>query len=52
MVDLFFGEDRQMRVTDYPKLLSELHDRNPGGFGLRTVEKAYYQRYREENDIA
>ena len=52
MVDLFFGEDRQMRVTDYPKLLSELHDRNPGGFGLRTVEKAYYQRYREENGIA
>ncbi len=52
MVDLFFGEDRQMRVTDYPKLLSELHGRNPGGFDLRTVEKAYYQRYREENGIA
>ncbi|ADQ66914.1 hypothetical protein GL213_06645 [Halogeometricum borinquense] len=51
MVDLFFGEDRQMRVTDYPKLLSELRDRNPGGFDLRTVEKAYYQRYREENGI-
>lgn len=52
MMDLFFGEDRQMRVTDYPKLLSELRDRNPGGFDLRTVEKAYYQRYREENGIA
>jgi transglutaminase-like putative cysteine protease len=52
MVDLFFGEDRQMRVTDYPKLLSELRDRNPGGFDLRTVEKAYYQRYREVNGIA
>ena len=52
MVDLFFDDDRQMRVTDYPKLLSELRDRNPGGFDLRTVEKAYYQRYREENGIA
>ena len=51
MVDLFLGEDRQMRVTDYPKLLSELRDRNTGGFDLRTVEKAYYQRYRKENDI-
>jgi hypothetical protein len=52
MVDLFFDEDRQMRVTDYPELLSVLRDRNPGGFDLRTVEKAYYQRYREENDLA
>lgn len=52
MIDLFFNEDRQMRVTDYPKLLSELRDRNPGAFDLRTVEKAYYQRYREENGIA
>lgn len=52
MVDLFSDEDRQMRVTDYPKLLSELRDRNPGAFDLRTVEKAYYQRYREENGIA
>ncbi|GGL64370.1 hypothetical protein [Halocalculus aciditolerans] len=51
MVDLFFGEDRQLRVTDYPKLLSELRDRNPGGFDLRTVEKAYYQRYRDEHGI-
>lgn len=52
MVDLFFGEDRQMRVTDYPKLLSELQEQNPGGFELRTVEKAYYQRYREEHGVA
>lgn len=51
MFDLFFREDRQMRVTDYPELLSELRERNPGGFALRTVEKAYYQRYREENGI-
>jgi len=52
MVDLFFDEDRQMRVTDYPTLLAELRDRNPGGFDLRTVEKAYYQRYRKEQGIA
>lgn len=51
MVDLLLGEDRQMRVTDYPKLLSELRDRNPGEFNLRTVEKAYYQRYRKENGL-
>jgi len=52
MVDLFFDEDRQMRGTDYPTLLAELRDRNPGGFDLRTVEKAYYQRYRKEQGIA
>ena len=50
IVHEFFGEDRGMRVTDYPKILAELHDRNPDGFDLRTVEKAYYQRYRVEND--
>ncbi|QSG14369.1 hypothetical protein [Halapricum desulfuricans] len=51
IVHEFFGEDRGMRVTDYPDILEELHDRNPGGFDLRTVEKAYYQRYRIENDV-
>ncbi|WP_255470553.1 hypothetical protein [Halorubrum sp. CBA1125] len=40
-----------MRVTDYPDILKELRDRNPGDFDLRTVEKAYYQRYRVENDV-
>lgn len=52
MVDVLLGEDRQMRVTDYPKLLSELRARRPTGFALRTVEKAYYQRYREQEGIA
>ena len=50
IVHEFFGEDRGMRVTDYPKILAELRDRNPGDFDLRTVEKAYYQKYRVEND--
>lgn len=50
IVHEFFGEDRGMRVTDYPKILAELRDRNPGDFDLRTVEKAYYQRYRDEYD--
>lgn len=52
MVDMFLGEDRQMRMTDYSTLLEELRDRNPGGFNLRTIEKAYYQRYREQQGIA
>jgi len=51
ILDQFFGEDRGMRVTDYPDILEELRDRNPGEFDLRTVEKAYYQRYRVENDV-
>ncbi|SEH59425.1 hypothetical protein SAMN05192561_11057 [Halopenitus malekzadehii] len=51
IVHEFFGEDRGMRVTDYPKILAELRERNPGDFDLRTVEKAYYQRYRVENDV-
>ncbi len=50
IVHEFFGEDRGMRVTDYPKILAELRERNPGDFDLRTVEKAYYQRYRDEHD--
>jgi hypothetical protein len=51
ILDEFFGEDRTIRVTDYPKILSELRDRNPGDFNIRTVEKAYYQKYRVENDV-
>ncbi|SDX66291.1 hypothetical protein [Halobellus clavatus] len=51
ILDQFFGEDRTIRVTDYPKILAELRDRNPGDFDLRTVEKAYYQKYRVENDV-
>lgn len=52
IVHALLDEDRQMRKTDYPKLLKELSERNPGGFDLRTVEKAYYQRYRERHGIA
>lgn len=52
IMDVLFGEDRGFRGSDYPELLRELRDRNPGDFDLRTVEKAHYQRYREENDIA
>ncbi|WP_121821070.1 hypothetical protein [Halostella salina] len=51
ILDEFFGEDRTIRVTDYPKILAELRDRNPGDFDLRTVEKAYYQKYRVENGV-
>jgi len=47
----FFGEEGQMGVTGYPDILAELRDRNPGDFDLRTVEKAYYQRYRGEHDV-
>jgi hypothetical protein len=51
IVDALLGEDRGFRVTDYSDLLSELRERNPGGFDLRTVEKAYYRQYQEENGI-
>lgn len=51
ILDAFFGDDRTIRATDYPKILAALRDRNPGDFDLRTVEKAYYQRYRVENDV-
>jgi len=47
----FFEEDGTMSVTDYPKILAELRDRNLGDFDLRTIEKAYYQKYRVENDV-
>ena len=51
ILDEFFGESRTMRVTDYPKILEELRNRNPSDFDLRTVEKAYYQKYRVENGV-
>ncbi|WP_162994014.1 hypothetical protein [Halalkalicoccus subterraneus] len=51
IVAALFGEDRALRFSDYPRLLTELHDRNPGEFDLRTVEKAYYQQYRETHDV-
>jgi hypothetical protein len=51
ILDEFFGEDRTMRVTDYPKILAEFREQNPDDFDLRTIEKAYYQKYRVENDV-
>ena len=45
------GVDRGIQLTDYPKVLKRLHDENPEGFDLRTVEKAYYWKYREEQDV-
>ena len=51
MVAALFGEDRALRLSDYPRLLPALHDRNPGEFDLRTVEKAYYQQYRDTYDV-
>jgi hypothetical protein len=51
IIDVLFREDRGFRRSDYTKLLEELRDRNPGDFDLRTIEKAYYRRYQEQNDI-
>lgn len=51
IMDTLFEKDRGMRANDYPDILDELRDRNPGDFNLRTVEKAYYQQYRAENGI-
>jgi hypothetical protein len=51
IIDALFGEDRGFRRSDYSDLLKELQERNPGEFDLRTVEKAYYRRYQEENGI-
>jgi len=51
IIEVLFGEDRGFRRSDYTTLLEELRDRNPDDFDLRTVEKAYYRRYQEENDI-
>ncbi len=51
ILDMLFGEDKQMGATDYPRILSALRDRNPGDFDLRTVEKAYYQKYRVDNGL-
>ncbi|WP_336365311.1 hypothetical protein [Halalkalicoccus salilacus] len=45
MVAALFGEDRALRLSDYPQILTELHERNPDEFDLRTSETAYYQQY-------
>jgi hypothetical protein len=51
MIQALFNEDRALRCSDYPRLLTELRNRNPGEFDLQTVEKAYYQQYRDTYDI-
>jgi len=51
LVDEFFDKDRTMGISDYPKVLQELQDRNPGGYDLRTVENVYWKRYTVENDV-
>lgn len=51
IMDVLFDEDRPMRISDYPKIRQELRERNPDGFDLRTVEKAYYEWYRTEHDV-
>lgn len=51
LVHTLFDEDRQMRITDYPKILKELRDRNPRDYDPRDVEKAYYHQYRCDHDV-
>lgn len=52
MVAVLFGDNRALRLSDYPRLLTELRERNPGAFDLRTVETASYQQYREIHDVS
>ncbi|SEP26732.1 hypothetical protein SAMN04487948_12932 [Halogranum amylolyticum] len=51
LMDELLDKDRTMGISDYPKILQALLDRNPGGYDLRTVEKAYWKRYTVENDV-
>lgn len=51
LMDEFLNKDRTMGISDYPKILQALQDRNPGGYDLRTVEKAYWKRYTVENNV-
>jgi hypothetical protein len=51
LMDEFLNKDRTMGISDYPKILQALRDRNPGGYDLRTVEKAYWKRYTVENKV-
>lgn len=52
LMDALLDEDRQLRASDYPDLLSALEEQNPKEFDLRTVEKACYRQYQERHDIA
>lgn len=49
--DELLGNDRSVSAAEYSRILDELRDRNPGGYDLRTVEKAYWMRYTDENDV-
>ncbi len=51
MNDELLGEDKQITATSYPKLLEKIREAAPDSIPLRTVEKAYFQRYLEENDL-
>lgn len=51
MVAALFDDDRALRLSDYLRFLAELRERNPGGFNLRTVEKAYYHQCRNTCDV-
>ena len=51
LMDEFLDKERTMGVSDYPKILQALKDRNPGNYALRTVEKAYWKRYTVKNNV-
>lgn len=51
LMDELLNKERTMGVSDYPKILQALKNRNPGNHDLRTVEKAYWKRYTVENDV-
>jgi hypothetical protein len=50
MIAAFLDEDRALRLSAHPRLLTEIRERNPGVSDLRTVETASYQPYRETYD--
>ncbi|GAA0477066.1 hypothetical protein GCM10008985_36770 [Halococcus dombrowskii] len=50
MNDELLGKDKQITATSYPKLLKTIREIAPDSIPLRTVEKAYFQRYIEKND--
>lgn len=51
MVTGLFGNNRALRLSDYPRILTELRERNPGEVDLRTGERTYYQQYRATDDV-
>jgi hypothetical protein len=51
-VAVLFDKDRAIGLSDHPRMLAELRDRNPRGFDLQTLEKAVYWKYRDEQDVS